>query len=51
MAGFEGKTSHKIAPKYARNEAFIREVYQEIKRWEEELGELYQEELLQRSYS
>ena len=50
MAGLEGKTSHKTTPKYVRNEAFVREVYQEIERWEKELGGLYQERLLQRNY-
>ena len=50
MAELDGKTSHNITPKYVRNEAFVREVYQEIERWEKELGGLYQERLLQRNY-
>ena len=50
MAGLESKTSHKTTPKYVRNEAFVREVYQEIERWEKELGGLYEEKLLQRNY-
>lgn len=50
LAGLDGKTSHNITPKYVRNEAFVREVYQEIERWEKELGGLYQERLLQRNY-
>lgn len=50
LAGLDGKTSHIITSKYVRNEAFVREVYQEIERWEKELGGLYQERLLQRDY-
>lgn len=51
LAGLEGKTSHNSISKFTRNEAFVREVEQEIKRWEKELGGLYQEKILQKNYT